>query len=180
MSVLSATGRLSPLQADAYTTALLDLLGTQDPLTVLRDTPAAVGRELGLIPRDRVAKPEAPGEWSAAIVVAHLADAELVGAFRLRLILAHERPPLAPYDQDLWADRLHYERATPQEILERFSVLRRANLLLWAEASAEELARVGLHGERGEESVERQRRLFAGHDLAHLRQLARIRMAVTG
>jgi hypothetical protein len=180
MSVFSATGHLAPAQADAYTAALLDLLGTQDPLTVLRATPAAVGRELDLIPRDRVAKPEAPGKWSAAIVVAHLADAELVGAFRLRMVLAEDRPPLTPYDQDRWAQRLHYGRATPQESLERFTVLRRANLLLWAAASAEELARVGVHGERGEESVEQQRRLFAGHDLAHLRQLARIRKAVTG
>jgi hypothetical protein len=101
-----------------------------------------------------------------------------VGAFRLRLILAQDRPPLTPYDQDRWAGRLHYERATPEESLERFTVLRRANLLLWSPASDQELSRVGIHGERGEESVDRMRRLFAGHDLAHRRQLARIRAAV--
>jgi hypothetical protein len=177
VSVFSACGYLTPAQADAYSSALLGLLGAQDPLAVLRATPDAVRREVERFPADRLSIPEAPGKWSAAILVAHLADAELVGAFRLRLILAHERPPLTPYDQDLWATRLHYERATPKQSLERFTVLRRANLLLWAEASAEELARVGVHGERGEESVERQRRLFAGHDLAHLRQLARIRQA---
>jgi hypothetical protein len=178
MSVFSARGFLTPAEADAYSNALLGLLGTQDPVTVLRATPAAVAHELERFPAAALTTPEAPGKWSAAIVVAHLADAELVGAFRLRLTLAHDRPPITPYDQDQWAGRLHYERATPAESLERFTVLRRANLLLWAEASPEELARVGVHGERGEESVERQRRLYAGHDLMHLRQLARIREAV--
>jgi hypothetical protein len=114
------------------------------------------------------------------MVIAHLADSELVGAFRLRMILAHDTPALAPYDQDLWATRLKYEHADLEQSLERFSVLRRANLTLWATASSADLARVGVHGERGEESIERMRRLYAGHDLAHLRQLARIRILLTG
>ena len=178
MSVLSATGVLNPAQADAYSTALLDLLGNQDPVRILRETPAALRRALDRIPQQHVTTPEAPGKWSAATVLAHLSDSELVGAFRLRMILAHERPALAPYDQDLWAARLHYERVRPTESLERFTVLRQANLVLWAQASDDELARVGLHGERGEESVERMRRLYAGHDLAHLRQLERIHAAL--
>jgi hypothetical protein len=114
------------------------------------------------------------------MVLAHLSDSELVGAFRLRMILAHDQPALTPYDQDLWATRLHHDRVSPEESLERFSVLRKANLVLWANASDEELARFGVHAERGEESVDRMRRLYAGHDLAHLRQLERIRQAVAG
>jgi hypothetical protein len=178
MSILSATGVLDPQQADAYSNALLELLGSRDPIAVLRETPSVLRRLLDDFPTNHLRAPEAPSKWSAATVFAHLSDSELVGAFRLRMILAHERPPLAPYDQDLWAARLHYDRVDPSESLERFTVLRRANLVLWAEASTEELARVGIHGERGEESIDRMRRLYAGHDLAHRRQLERIRAAV--
>jgi hypothetical protein len=39
---------------------------------------------------------------------------------------------------------------------------------------------VGVHAERGEESVAHMIRLYAGHDLLHLRQLARIRGVVAG
>ena len=46
---------------------------------------------------------------------------------------------------------------------------------LWQRLSPTDLMRVGLHGERGEESLERMRQLYAGHDLLHLRQLQRIR-----
>jgi len=35
-----------------------------------------------------------------------------------------------------------------------------------------------VHAERGEESVEHMIRLYAGHDLLHLQQLARIRRTV--
>jgi hypothetical protein len=178
MSILSGAGLLTPDQGDAYSAALLELLGERDPLDVLRETPAALRQELDRFSAAQLGMREAPGKWSARMVIAHLADSELVGAFRLRMILAHDRPTLAPYDQDVWAERLGYEETDIDERLERFSVLRRSNLEYWGNPSAADLARVGLHAERGEESVERMRRLYAGHDLAHRRQLARIRNRV--
>lgn len=179
MSVYSATGFLRPDQADAYIKALLDLLGTEDPIAVLEATPAALRRALDAFSPSSLQTPEAPGKWSAAMVMAHLADSELVVSFRLRMILAHDRPVITPYDQDRWAGALHYDRISPEANLQRFTVLREANVVLFANATAEELGRVGLHGERGEESVDRMRRLHAGHDLLHLRQLARIRATIS-
>jgi len=34
---------------------------------------------------------------------------------------------------------------------------------------------VGVHAERGDESLEHHVRLYAGHDLLHLRQIDRVR-----
>jgi hypothetical protein len=56
-------------------------------------------------------------------------------------------------------------------------VLRRSNLRLLANATPDDLQRVGVHAERGEESVALMVRLYGGHDLLHLRQLARIRQS---
>jgi hypothetical protein len=95
------------------------------------------------------------------------------------MVLAHDRPAITGYDQDLWATRLRYEDADPRQAIQEFSVLRQANLRLLARASASDLARVGLHAERGEESVAHMIRLYAGHDLLHLAQLARIRKAIS-
>jgi hypothetical protein len=111
-------------------------------------------------------------------VLQHLADSELVWGYRLRMVLAHDRPAITGYDQDLWATRLHYEAADPRQALEEFSMLRGANLRVLARASASDLARVGLHAERGEESVAHMIRLYAGHDVLHLEQMARIRRAI--
>jgi hypothetical protein len=180
VSILSASGSITPPQAAAYTQALLDLLGNKNPLHILRDTPDALRTAIERVPPVQLSHPEAPGKWSTRQVIQHLADSELVAAFRLRLVLAQDRPALTPYDQDLWAHRLRYQEVDIQDAMDQFSVLRRTNLRYWNSITSAELARVGLHAERGEESLEHMRRLYAGHDLAHLHQLARIRIVLTG
>lgn len=178
MSVFTAAGHLTPQEAEAYVAALLGLLGDRDPVGVLRETLPALPAALEGLSIAELEQPEADGKWSMRHVVQHLADSELVGGFRLRMVLARDRSQLAPYDQDLWADRLRYREADVGDALEQFTALRRANLRHWERLTPAELERVGLHGERGEESLGRMRRLHAGHDLLHLRQLARIRRAV--
>ncbi len=175
MSIYTNPSSSTPEQTAAYVKALLDLLGDQDPVMVLRDTPARVDCMLADVPAAAVTRPEAAGKWSIRDVVQHLADSELVGGFRLRMILAQDRPQLAGYDQDLWASRLRYAEVDVRDAFEQFSVLRRANLRLWANLSPGDQLRVGVHGERGEESLGHLRKLYAAHDLLHLRQLGRIR-----
>src|SRR5262245_61764391 len=175
MSIFTNPASSTPGETAAYVDALLGLLDNQDPVQVLRGTPLALKQLLETLPAPILTLPEAPGKWSIREVLAHLADSELVGGFRLRMVLAHDRPALHGYDQDLWANRLRYSEADVPESMERFAVLRRANLRLWENLSPADLGRVGLHNERGEESLGHMRKLYAGHDLLHLRQLERIR-----
>jgi DinB superfamily len=175
MSVFSNRSIDPPQERARYAGAILDLLGDNDPLTVLRHTPSAVTRAIDGLTRDQLREPEAPGKWSLTQVLQHLADSDLVWAWRVRLILAHDRPQITGYDQDLWADRLHYAEADPDEAMTVFSILRRANLKLIERATPADLKRIGVHSERGEESIEYLLRLYAGHDLLHLRQIDRIR-----
>lgn len=175
MSVFTNPASRSIEQAHAYTTAILELLGRRDAMAVLRQTEAELARALGGLSGSELAQPEAPGKWSTRHVVQHLADSELVWGYRLRLVLAQDRPTLTGYDQDCWADRLGYDASDAAVALGEFGVLRRANLRLLGRASAADLARVGVHAERGEESVAHMIRLYAGHDLLHLRQIERIR-----
>ena len=106
--------------------------------------------------------------------------AELVLAGRYRWIIAHDEPPLIGYDQDLWSDGLHHNDDDPGELLSFFGALRRANLDLWKRTSAQERQRVGMHAERGPESLDLSFRLMAGHDRLHLEQTARTVRAVAG
>jgi hypothetical protein len=174
MSVFTNPASGSREQARAYTSAILDLVGQRDPLDVLPGTAGALQQRLDDLTPAELSTPEAPGKWSVAQVVQHLADSEIVWGWRLRLVLAQDRPPLTGYDQDAWADRLGYADADASEAMETFRVLRRANLRLLARAGADDLVRVGVHAERGDESVAHMMRLYAGHDLLHLRQIDRI------
>jgi uncharacterized damage-inducible protein DinB len=164
--------------AKAYTSAVLGLLGERDPAMVLQDTPGALRKAISGLSESQMATPEMTGKWSIRQVLRHLADSELVWGYRLRLVLSQDRPPLTGFDQDRWAERLHYDEADVATALEEFALLRRGNLKLLDRATPDDLERVGVHTERGEESVEHMIRLYAGHDLLHLRQIERIRHVV--
>jgi hypothetical protein len=178
MSIFTNPSSSSKEDAAAYTAALLGLLADQDPVTVLSSTAAEIGKLIGGVDDARLTTPEAAGKWAVRHVLAHLADSEVVAAWRFRMILAHERPPIQGYDQDAWANNLWYGEAPPEQSLETFAALRKWNLRLVRHASAEQLDRVGVHAERGEESVAHLMKLYAAHDLLHRNQIERILRAL--
>ncbi len=161
-----------------YVAGLFAALGDRNPMQVLSETPAALREATAGLSRAQLSAAEADGKWSVIEVAQHLADSELVGSFRFRMILAHDRPTIPGYDQDAWADRLRYRDADLAAALADFATLRAGNLRLFSAASPEQMERAMLHSERGEERLSYIRRMYAGHDLVHLRQIARIRHAI--
>src|ERR1044071_10330710 len=69
----------------------------------------------------------APGKWSIRQIVAHLADAELVVAHRMRQVIAEDHPTLIAFDHDRWTANLDYARRKPKSSLETFRRLRAEN-----------------------------------------------------
>lgn len=130
---------------------MLGLIGDRRPIDVLRETPGAAARAVATLTPEKLRTPESDGKWSVAQVLRHLADTDIVWGWRMRLILAQDRPAITGFDQDLWAERLDYANADPNESLETFAVL------------------------RGDESAGYLVRLYAGHDLMHLTQIDRIK-----
>ena len=179
MSDVSPAGNAPSDAAVRYIRTILEHLGARDPVAVMQDTPRQVAALAQGLSAAQLDQAEAPGKWSIRHVVQHLADSEVVGGWRLRLVLAHDRPTLQPYDQDLFAARLRYDAIDYTEALEHFAGIRKANLRYWSSLSAADLKRAGMHAERGEETLEHMRKMYAGHDLAHLAQLRRIRAVVT-
>ena len=48
--------------------------------------------------------------WTARMVVHHLADSEATAYVRLRKLIAEEDAQIQGYDEERFAERLHYER----------------------------------------------------------------------
>ena len=160
--------------ADAYVRALLEVLGDREPLTVLAELPGWLARRFERVPDSALRRPEAPGKWSGADVVQHLADSDLVFAFRMRMVLTQDRPALQGYDQDRWATILRYGEVPLAEALAQLDALRSANLRVLRQLGPAELQRIGMHSERGAESLGHLTKLMAAHDLVHRRQLERV------
>ncbi|MFQ5527131.1 MAG: DinB family protein [Thermoanaerobaculia bacterium] len=167
-------------EAGAYIEAVLALVGDRDPLEILAELPSSLAELTDGIGETELGHPEADGKWSMIEILAHLADSELVWAWRLRLVLAEADPVLTGYDQDRWASYLHYRDRDLEEVLKEIRFLRVRNLRLLGSLTSDEFERSGRHSERGVESVSHMVRLYAGHDLVHRRQLKRVRLVVSG
>jgi hypothetical protein len=112
--------------------------------------------------------------WSVAEILAHLTEAEIVFAYRLRLIASVSGTPVQAYDQNLWQSNAGYLRKNPKETGGFFEALRSMNIRFIKSLPADVLDRFGMHAERGQESIRRMLELYAGHDENHLRQLTAI------
>ncbi|HEY0784068.1 MAG TPA: DinB family protein [Thermoanaerobaculia bacterium] len=165
-------------RSSAYVENLLALLGDRDPLTVLPVLADEVAALVAGMSEAQVRQPEKEGKWSVIQVVQHLADIEIVYGYRFRLILAQPEPTIQGFDQDAWAERLRYSDAKLDEAMEQLRVLRGVNVRLYRSLDGKQLDRVGLHSERGPESVRHILRLVAAHDLVHRRQIERIKRAI--
>jgi tRNA-binding EMAP/Myf-like protein len=166
-----------PETPQAYIARLLALAAGADPLEILASTPRRIGELLAGPAAADLQRQPSPGRWSVAEIVSHLADSELVLAYRGRQILAASGTPIQAYDQEAWASALHYDANDAFEALALLTAVRTANLRLFARLDAEERRRFGTHSERGEESIAQLLSLQAGHDRNHLAQIGRL---VTG
>jgi hypothetical protein len=158
---------------ETYRQELLGLLGNRDPVGVLQASLDEVARMVDQVSPEQLERRPAAGEWSPREVLSHLADSDLVHAVRVRMIVTQDQPTLVGYDQEAWTARFGGLDPDALATVERWKSLRLANLRLYASLSAAEWERVGLHTERGPESVRLHVQLLAGHDRAHLDQIRR-------
>ena len=94
MSVFTNPASGAKEQAAAYTSAVLELLGDREPTAVLREMLSALPRAVEGLSPQQLREPERPGKWSIGQILQHLSDSEVVWAWRMRLILAQDRPQL--------------------------------------------------------------------------------------
>lgn len=149
-------------------------VGSENPLRVQASTAKKLARLTKGHAPSQLRKRPAPGKWSVAEILAHLADTEVVTSWRMRQILGAPGTPIQAFDQDAWAAACHYLDCDPRKSIEQFRVMREANLALLKTLTPEQWKHYGVHAERGKESIEHIERMKAGHDLNHIRQIERI------
>jgi hypothetical protein len=117
----------------------------------------------------------APGKWSVRQILAHLSDAEMVAADRLRRIIAENNPTIVAYDQDAWAANLDYGRRKSSQALETFRRIRGESHELLKELPEATFQRTGKHTERGTITLRQLLQLMAEHAEGHARQVQAVR-----
>ena len=114
-----------------------DIVGTlAAQLTKLQDLVTALPEEKGAYAYEE-------GKWSIKEVLSHLIDGERMFAYRLFRISRGDKTPIEGFEQDDYNENAQANRRSFGELLEEFSLLRRANLLLVKNLDDEGWSRVG-------------------------------------
>jgi uncharacterized damage-inducible protein DinB len=155
----------------------LDAVAGRDPLELSSKAPKRLRHLIeGLSNKELEWRP-GPGKWSIKQILAHLADGEVINGSRLRFVAGMDRPTIIGYDQDAFAANLCVDKLSAEEWLDAFRAMRALNISLLSRLPKEAFARIGVHSERGEESLGHMVFLYAGHDLVHERQIASLLLA---
>jgi uncharacterized damage-inducible protein DinB len=157
-----------------YTKRVLSYVDAKDPLKVQKSTAKKLQKLIRPLSKKQMKRRPTPNQWSIAEILAHLADAEVVGSWRMRLIMASDGTPITAFDQDAWAKTFDYRNRDPRHSLKMFRALRENNLSLLKSVPKKLWENYGMHSERGRETIDHIVRMFAGHDINHVRQVEKI------
>jgi len=124
----------------------------------------AGGEEIDYVP--------GPGKWSIRQIMAHLADSELVGAQRLRAVIAEENPTLMAFDQDAWAKGLDYSQL-PLELSRSIYASTRSAIIHYARLHYNQHGHLEfVHSETGVRTLQDEFDKVASHNQHHLEQIS--------
>jgi uncharacterized damage-inducible protein DinB len=147
-------------------------LGSLDPRRVIASTPLKLNESLISLGEARANQSPAPGKWSVREILCHLADCEIVFAYRLRQTLAEPHHVIQPFDQDTWAQT--YAAYDSQSALAVFTAVRNYNVQLIASLTPNALVKPVTHPERGALTFVTIVETMGGHDLNHIAQIEKI------
>ena len=149
--------------------------GRRERIAALASLPAEAEAAVAGLDDRQLDTPYRDGGWTVRQVIHHLADAHVNGYQRMRLTLTEDRPTLKTYDQDAWAALLD-ARTFPLEVsLQVLRGLHPRMVAFFEGLSEEDYARVAIHPESGELTLEKLLSIYALHGAHHLGFVTKLR-----
>ncbi|MCA9048958.1 MAG: DinB family protein [Planctomycetaceae bacterium] len=110
-----------------------------------------------------------PGKWSVRQVVCHLTDFEIIGAERMKRVLAEDNPALQNADPGLYAQTQRYDRRDVGDELALIDGIRRHTRSILEQCDIEDFQRTGVHSVDGPLTLEALLERVTNHLPHHLR-----------
>ena len=111
------------------------------------------------------------GEWSAAFVIHHIADAEIQFGVRYANALCEDNPMIVPFDEEKFPVGLQYGKRSAAVSLQSLAATHAMNYEILKNASDADWTRVSTHPDRGEVTLLQLVTLSAKHIESHIAQL---------
>lgn len=140
--------------------------------------PAALREAVRGMSAEQLGAQPVAGKWSTLQVVCHLADFEIVGADRIKRVIAEDRPTLPDGDENLFATRLGYERRDVEEELRVIESIRAQVTRILRGLKDEDFGRIGNHTAAGPLTLQQLVERKVNHIPHHVRFIAEKRKAM--
>lgn len=111
------------------------------------------------------------GKWTAAELIMHVCDCEMVFAFRSLHFARNDKNELAGFDQDEWVIQSEADRLSKQQIIGLFKTTRNHSIALFKSYSDKQLMRIGTSN-KVEMSVRALGYIIIGHNRHHFEILS--------
>jgi hypothetical protein len=134
---------------------------------------ALLTKALAEFPREMWQFKPGSDRWSIHEIIVHLADAEANSYVRCRCFIAEPGKTLMTYDQDLWANRLHYHAQKIEDALELFRWLRQTTYELIKSLPEDVWNNTVVHPEMGTYAFDRWLEIYEAHTRKHIEQMRR-------
>ena len=152
---------------DPYYEHYISLVADSDIIDVLAAQPTKLQDILTAMPEEKGEFRYENGKWSIKELLGHLIDGERMFAYRLFRISRGDGTPIEGFEQDGYIENAHSNDRSFADLLEEFSLLRRANMIFFKNLSDEAWARVGT-ANNAKISVRALIYIMAGHIEHHL------------
>jgi hypothetical protein len=147
----------------------------QDLINAYAEGPRLLEAAVAGLSQDELRFRPGPEHWSIHENVVHVADTELVGATRMRYVIAQPGSTLVSFDQNGWARVLDYGSLSMHEALALLRAVRATTVEILRRTQADAWEHVGINTEAGPQTLEWLVEHFSGHVHYHLRTIAKRR-----
>ena len=141
-------------------------------------SPKQIAAAVSGLPDKTLRYKPAPDKWCILEILGHLADMEILYAYRMRQMLADKDPVIAPIDQDAWARNLGYLQEAPAELVASYGLNRYNSLRVLRRLALADLEKGAFHPEHKRKvTVAEIVGMMARHGPNHLEQIERLKEA---
>jgi uncharacterized damage-inducible protein DinB len=145
-------------------------------LDAAEKSPKQIAAAVSGLPEKTLRYKLAPDKWCILEILGHLADMEILYAYRFRQMLADKDPAIAPIDQNAWAKNLGYLESSSPELVALYGLNRHANVQLLKRLKAEDLQKSARHPELDHRvTVADYVQMMSKHGPNHLEQIERLK-----
>ena len=121
--------------------------------------------------------PYREGGWTVRQVVHHVADSHMNAYIRMRFAITEDKPTVKPYDENVWATLPDAKTGPIDMSLSLLDGMHARWTMLLRSLSAAQFARVWIHPEHGERTVDWLVELYSWHCRHHVAHISELRKA---